>query len=177
MSPPDLDPDLAAALEVLAELGPLQVLDLYPTPPRRRPTPSLGPAPAPALGRTPTAQPLPAPAAARSDPRQPAPPHPVESRLARGPDRRRRPALPHPTDLEVPPLMWSSLPSNLRTVLGTALLLGIGVAVAAFTLSFFALREAAQDPALKWGSSARSVGGLTCPSMTARRPTVRFPAV
>jgi Protein of unknown function (DUF2637) len=47
--------------------------------------------------------------------------------------------------------MWSSLPSNLRTVLGTALLLGVGVAVAAFTLSFFALREAAADPALKWG--------------------------
>jgi uncharacterized protein DUF2637 len=47
--------------------------------------------------------------------------------------------------------MWSSLPSNLRTVLGTALLLGIGVAAAAFTLSFFALREAAADPALKWG--------------------------
>ena len=48
--------------------------------------------------------------------------------------------------------MWSSLPSNLRTVLGTALLLGLGVAGAAFTLSFFALREAAQDPALAWGS-------------------------
>jgi hypothetical protein len=47
--------------------------------------------------------------------------------------------------------MWSSLPSNLRTVLGTALLLGVGVAVAAFTLSFFALRDAAQDPALGWG--------------------------
>jgi hypothetical protein len=47
--------------------------------------------------------------------------------------------------------MWSSLPSNLRTVLGTALLLGIGVAAAAFTLSFFALRDAAQDPALAWG--------------------------
>jgi Protein of unknown function (DUF2637) len=47
--------------------------------------------------------------------------------------------------------MWSSLPSNLRTVLGTALLLGVGVAVAAFTLSFFALREAAADPALRWG--------------------------
>ena len=44
--------------------------------------------------------------------------------------------------------MWSSLPSNLRTVLGTALLLGLGVAAAAFTLSFFALRDAAQDPAL-----------------------------
>jgi hypothetical protein len=48
--------------------------------------------------------------------------------------------------------MWSSLPSNLRTVLGTALLLGLGVAAAAFTLSFFALRDAAQDPALAWGS-------------------------
>jgi hypothetical protein len=47
--------------------------------------------------------------------------------------------------------MWSSLPSNLRTVLGTALLLGIGVAAAAFTLSFFALRDAAADPALAWG--------------------------
>jgi hypothetical protein len=47
--------------------------------------------------------------------------------------------------------MWSSLPSNLRTVLGTALLLGLGVAAAAFTLSFFALRDAAQDPALAWG--------------------------
>jgi Protein of unknown function (DUF2637) len=48
--------------------------------------------------------------------------------------------------------MWSSLPSNLRTVLGTALLLGLGVATAAFTLSFFALRDAARDPALAWGS-------------------------
>jgi Protein of unknown function (DUF2637) len=47
--------------------------------------------------------------------------------------------------------MWSSLPSNLRTVLGTALLLGLGVAGAAFTLSFFALRDAAADPALAWG--------------------------
>jgi Protein of unknown function (DUF2637) len=47
--------------------------------------------------------------------------------------------------------MWSSLPSNLRTVLGTALLLGLDVAAAAFTLSFFALRDAAADPALAWG--------------------------
>jgi hypothetical protein len=47
--------------------------------------------------------------------------------------------------------VWSSLPSNLRTVLGTALVLGIGVAAAAFTLSFFALKEAAADPALKFG--------------------------
>jgi len=48
--------------------------------------------------------------------------------------------------------MWSSLPSNLRAVLGTALLLGIGVGAAAFALSFFALRDAASDPALGWGS-------------------------
>jgi Protein of unknown function (DUF2637) len=48
--------------------------------------------------------------------------------------------------------MWSSLPSNLRTVLGTALVLGIGVAGAAFTLSFFALREAAENPELKFGA-------------------------
>src|SRR4029450_5551873 len=48
--------------------------------------------------------------------------------------------------------MWSSLPSNLRTVLGAALVLGLGVAGAAFTLSFFALRDAAADPALAWGS-------------------------
>jgi hypothetical protein len=47
--------------------------------------------------------------------------------------------------------MWSSLPSNLRTVLGTALVLGIGVAAAAFTLSFFALREAADNPELEFG--------------------------
>jgi hypothetical protein len=55
--------------------------------------------------------------------------------------------------MEVQFLMWSSLPSNLRTVLGTALLLGLGVAAAAFTLSFFALRDAAADPALAWGSA------------------------
>jgi hypothetical protein len=46
MSPPELDPDLAAALEVLAELGPLQLLDVYPTPPGDRPTPPLPPTPA-----------------------------------------------------------------------------------------------------------------------------------
>jgi hypothetical protein len=46
MSPPDLDPDLAAALEVLAELGPLQVVDVRPTPPGRRPAPPRAPAPA-----------------------------------------------------------------------------------------------------------------------------------
>jgi hypothetical protein len=46
MSPLDRDPDLAAALEVLAELGPLQLLDVYPTPPGDRPTPPLPPTPA-----------------------------------------------------------------------------------------------------------------------------------
>jgi hypothetical protein len=49
MSPPDLDPDLAAALQILAELGPLQVLDVHPTPPERRlaPPPASAPAAAP----------------------------------------------------------------------------------------------------------------------------------
>jgi hypothetical protein len=51
MSPPDLDPDLAAALEALAELGPLQVLDLHPTTPGRQPT--APPAPAPAAAAPP----------------------------------------------------------------------------------------------------------------------------
>jgi hypothetical protein len=46
MSPPDLDPDLAAALQVLAELGPLQVLDVRPTQPGRRPASPPTPAPA-----------------------------------------------------------------------------------------------------------------------------------
>lgn len=46
MSPQDLDPDLAAALEVLTELGPLHVLDVHPTPPGRRPAPPPTPAPA-----------------------------------------------------------------------------------------------------------------------------------
>jgi len=48
--------------------------------------------------------------------------------------------------------MWSSLPSNLRAVLGTALLLGIGVAAAAFALSFFALKAAAENPKLQFGA-------------------------
>ena len=49
MSRPGLDPDLAAALQVLAaELGPLQVLDVHPTtPPERRPAPPPAPAPGP----------------------------------------------------------------------------------------------------------------------------------
>jgi hypothetical protein len=47
--------------------------------------------------------------------------------------------------------MWSNLPSNLRTILGTALVLGIGVTAAAFTLSFFALRAVAENPQLEFG--------------------------
>jgi hypothetical protein len=44
-----LDADLAAALEVLAaSLGPLQVLDVHPTPPGRRPAPPPAPGPQPA---------------------------------------------------------------------------------------------------------------------------------
>jgi Protein of unknown function (DUF2637) len=47
--------------------------------------------------------------------------------------------------------MWSRLPTNLRTILGCALALGIGVTAAAFTLSFFALRAAATNPELQFG--------------------------
>jgi hypothetical protein len=47
--------------------------------------------------------------------------------------------------------MWSRLPTNLRTILGTALVLGIGVTAAAFTLSFFALRAVAENPQLEFG--------------------------
>jgi hypothetical protein len=44
-----LDPELAAALQVLEHaLGPLQVLDVHPTPPQHRPAP----APAPAAARS-----------------------------------------------------------------------------------------------------------------------------
>src|SRR6266496_4053414 len=47
--------------------------------------------------------------------------------------------------------MWSRLPTNLRTILGCALVLGIGVTAAAFTLSFFALRAVASNPQLEFG--------------------------
>jgi Protein of unknown function (DUF2637) len=50
--------------------------------------------------------------------------------------------------------VWSNLPTQLRTVLGAALLLVIGVAVASFTLSFIALREVASNPAFGWGRNA-----------------------
>src|SRR6266487_2284710 len=48
--------------------------------------------------------------------------------------------------------VWQRLPSNLRTILGCALVLGIGVTAAAFTLSFFALRAAASNPELQFGA-------------------------
>src|SRR6266536_1400537 len=51
-------------------------------------------------------------------------------------------------------MSWSELPTNLRTVLGAALLLVIGVAVASFTLSFIALREVAAAPVTGWGRNA-----------------------
>ncbi len=46
MSRPGLDPDLARALEVLERggLGPLEVLDVHPTAPRRRPPATAAPA-------------------------------------------------------------------------------------------------------------------------------------
>jgi len=67
MSPPNLDPDLVAALEILAELGPLQVLDVHPTPPGDRPTPP--PTPAPAVSPPPRLfQPQQPPAPVRANP-------------------------------------------------------------------------------------------------------------
>jgi Protein of unknown function (DUF2637) len=50
--------------------------------------------------------------------------------------------------------VWSNLPTQLRTVLGAALLLVIGVAVASFALSFIALREVASNPVTGWGKQA-----------------------
>jgi Protein of unknown function (DUF2637) len=47
--------------------------------------------------------------------------------------------------------VWARLPTNLRTILGCALVLGIGVTAAAFTLSFFALRAVASNPQLEFG--------------------------
>jgi hypothetical protein len=51
-------------------------------------------------------------------------------------------------------MSWSELPTNLRTVLGAALLLVLGVAVASFTLSFIALREVASASVTGWGRNA-----------------------
>jgi len=62
VSHPSLDPDLAAALEVLAELGPLEVLDVHPTPPERRPTSPPAPGRAPAQPGLFDPQPEPPPA-------------------------------------------------------------------------------------------------------------------
>jgi hypothetical protein len=61
-----MDPDLAAALKALAELGPLQVLDVYPTPPRR-PAPASAPA-GPEPAQPGLFDPEPAPAPASTDP-------------------------------------------------------------------------------------------------------------
>lgn len=51
-------------------------------------------------------------------------------------------------------MSWSELPTSLRTVLGAALLLVIGVAIASFSLSFLALREVAANPITGWGRNA-----------------------
>jgi hypothetical protein len=77
MSHPGLDPDLARALEVLEHgLGPLQVLDVRPTPPQRRPAPP--PAPAAAGPDQPSLFdpiPQPAPSTSTTDPFSHLPPH------------------------------------------------------------------------------------------------------
>ncbi len=86
MSRPDLDPELAAALQLLAELGPLEVLDVHPTPPGRRPAP---PAPAELEPQPSLFDPEPAPAPpATTDPLAHIPPH-----------RRWRAVLRHPRPL------------------------------------------------------------------------------
>src|SRR6266699_430498 len=69
-------------------------------------------------------------------------------------EARHHPAHHHDPDRKEPPMSWSELPTNLRTVLGAALLLVIGVAVASFTLSFIALREVASAPVTGWGRNA-----------------------
>jgi hypothetical protein len=75
MSPPDLDPDLAAALQIRAERGPLQVLDVHPTPPGRRPAPPPAPAPAAAAPPPPSLfQPQQPPVPALTDPLSHIPP-------------------------------------------------------------------------------------------------------
>ncbi len=63
-----LDPDLARALEALAELGPLQVLDVHPTPPERRPAPPPAPGPQPAQPSLFDPDPAPAPSTSTTDP-------------------------------------------------------------------------------------------------------------
>jgi len=97
-----LDPELAAALEVLEHgLGPLQVLDVHPTPPRRRP--AIPPAPAAAGPDQPSLfdpipEPEPAPTSA-TDPFSYLPPH-----------RRWREALRHARPLSpATPSTWRSL--------------------------------------------------------------------
>jgi hypothetical protein len=71
MSHPELEADLARALKLLAELGPLQVLDVHPTPPRR-PAPPSAPAAAgpthPSLFDPPELEPAPSTSTSTTDP-------------------------------------------------------------------------------------------------------------
>ncbi len=103
MSHPGLDPDLAAALQTLEHgLGPLQVLDVHPTPPQRRPATPPAPAAAgpdqPSLF-DPTPEPEPAPSpTSTADPYSHLPPH-----------RRWREALRHARPLSpATPSTWRS---------------------------------------------------------------------
>jgi hypothetical protein len=92
-----LDPDLAAALEALAELGPLQVLDVHPTPPGRRPaSPPAAAGPEPAQPGLFDLQSEPAPPAT-TDPSSHIPPRRRWREVLRHAG-----APPSPTDTEVP---------------------------------------------------------------------------
>jgi hypothetical protein len=93
MRHPRLDPDLAAALQVLEhEFGPLQVLAVRPTPPRRPATPPAPAAPEPDQPSLfdPTPKPAPTPTV---DPPSQLPPH----RRWRAVPRHARPLSPTPT--------------------------------------------------------------------------------
>jgi hypothetical protein len=97
MNHPGLDPDLAAALKALAELGPLQVLDVHPTPPGHRPPspPAAAAPPQPSLF-----EPQELPVTVLADP------------LGHLPSSRRRCAIPRSAGapLSPTPPTWRSLP-------------------------------------------------------------------
>jgi hypothetical protein len=100
MSHPGLDADLAAALEVLQEFGPLQVLDVYPTTPRRppdvSPAPAAGPEQPGLFDPDPESEPAPSTSTSTTDPLGHIPPS-RRPREVLGHASAGRPAPPLPT--------------------------------------------------------------------------------